>query len=373
MRWDTKRYITELFIGFLVVGMVAGMLIFREYETYLHYLSIEAQLIASDDPKEEVFQILKEGETMGSDKGREILKKYGYERRNRQENLAQSRKVSEWLVRIREGVYRQDLMDWYEEDEVDNRLLDELESLGSYVEMVEEQAHKEKEETKTLVTDISHQLKTPVAALHSCLEILKNQDLTVEERKEFESRLERQMKSLEQLIGALVNISRLETGMIELKLTKGRAFDVLLEAINRIWEKARKKEIEIEMDAEDGLEEILILRDPKWLCESLINVLDNAVKYSPVGSTVTIRAATTVSFLRLEVKDEGIGIPRENYHKVFQRFYRGEAPLVQKEEGSGVGLYLARKIIEGHNGTISLDARRMTKEPGSVFVIQLPL
>lgn len=264
-------------------------------------------------------------------------------------------------------------MDWYEEDEVDNRLLDELESLGSYVEMVEEQAHKEKEETKTLVTDISHQLKTPVAALHSCLEILKNQDLTVEERKEFESRLERQMKSLEQLIGALVNISRLETGMIELKLTKGRAFDVLLEAINRIWEKARKKEIEIEMDAEDGLEEILILRDPKWLCESLINVLDNAVKYSPVGSTVTIRAATTVSFLRLEVKDEGIGIPRENYHKVFQRFYRGEAPLVQKEEGSGVGLYLARKIIEGHNGTISLDARRMTKEPGSVFVIQLPL
>lgn len=161
--------------------------------------------------------------------------------------------------------------------------------------------------------------------------------------------------------------------MIELKLTKGRAFDVLLEAINRIWEKARKKEIEIEMDAEDGLEEILILRDPKWLCESLINVLDNAVKYSPVGSTVTIRAATTVSFLRLEVKDEGIGIPRENYHKVFQRFYRGEAPLVQKEEGSGVGLYLARKIIEGHNGTISLDARRMTKEPGSVFVIQLPL
>ena len=98
------------------------------------------------------------------------------------------------------------------------------------------------------------------------------------------------------------------------------------------------------MDAEDGLEEILILRDPKWLCESLINVLDNAVKYSPVGSTVTIRAATTVSFLRLEVKDEGIGIPRENYHKVFQRFYRGEAPLVRRR--FRVGLYLARRIIE---------------------------
>ena len=158
MTWDTKRYITELFIGFLVVGMVAGMLIFREYETYLHYLSIEAQLIASDDPKEEVFQILKEGETMGSDKGREILKKYGYEtaadnregvrmmknsvwiaggafgvwlgfavilyfekRRNRQENLAQSRKVSEWLWRIREGGKRQEHKDWVGEEEMEKQ------------------------------------------------------------------------------------------------------------------------------------------------------------------------------------------------------------------------------------------------------------
>ena len=79
-----------------------------------------------------------------------------------------------------------------------------------------------------------------------------------------------------------------------------------------------------------------------------------------------------ISYLRIEVCDEGIGISREEYHKVFQRFYRGEREEVQKEEGSGVGLYLTRKIVEGHHGSIALDVSRMRKETGSVFVVQIP-
>ena len=87
---------------------------------------------------------------------------------------------------------------------------------------------------------------------------------------------------------------------------------------------------------------------------------------------VTIRAFRMTSFLRIEIQDQGIGIPGENYHKVFQRFFRGKQPEVQNEEGAGVGLYLARRIIEGHHGTISLDTRRMKKEKGTVFVVQIP-
>ena len=237
---------------------------------------------------------------------------------------------------------------------------------------MENALRREEQETKALITDISHQLKTPVAALNSCFEVLKNEDLTKDERREFEGRLEEQMQSLGQLVEALVNISRMETGMIELKLTEGRIFDVILEAVNRVWVKAQKKEIEIEMEAEDKLEDLILPLDSKWLCEALINLLDNAVKYSPPGTTVTIRAARMASFLRIEIQDQGIGIARENYHKVFQRFYRGDEKEVQKEEGSGVGLYLARKIIEGHHGTISLDGKKMKKEKGSVFVVQIP-
>lgn len=155
------------------------------------------------------------------------------------------------------------------------------------------------------------------------------------------------------------------------------------------------------MDAEDKVEELLIRHDRKWLCEAILNLLDNAMKYSPSKTVITIRAMKMISFLRLEIQDEGIGIPRENYHKVFQRFFRGSQEEVQKEEGAGVGLYLARRIIEEHHGTIFLESRRekslgisegifgadkkgegQTKEEsgllrkqeksGTVFVIQLP-
>nr|WP_317449541.1 HAMP domain-containing sensor histidine kinase [uncultured Sellimonas sp.] len=409
MKKETKRYIAELVLGFLVAAAVTAMLLFWQYETYQENLAVKARLILAENPEEEVFQILKENGDMTAEEVQDVLGDYGYEyardsregkrflrncgwtvggvvalylgyaavvfyekRRHKKEIEEQSKKTADGIARIREGDYRQDIMDWYEEEESENRILDELDSLGSYVEMMEAQARQEKQEMKTLVTDISHQLKTPVAAFRSCFEVLKNEDLTKEERQEFESRLEEQLKSLGQLVEALVNISRMETGMIELKLAKGRIFDVILEAVNRVWVKAQEKEIEIEMEAEESLEDLVLPLDSKWLCEALINLLDNAVKYSPSGTNVTIRAIKMASFLRIEIQDQGIGIARENYHKVFQRFYRGEEKEVKKEEGSGVGLYLARKIIEGHHGTISLDARKMKKEKGSVFVVQIP-
>ncbi len=399
---------TELILGLLVTAAVTAVIVFWQYELYQENLAVKARLLLADNPEEEVFQILKEDGDLTAEEVQDVLGDYGYEhvrdslegrrflrncgwtaggavvlylgygavvfyekRRHKKETEEQSKRMADGIARIRESDYRQDLMDWYEEEESQDRILDELDSLGSYVEMMEAQARQEKQETKALVTDISHQLKTPVAALNSCFEVLKNKDLTKDERREFEGRLEEQLKSLGQLVEALVNISRMETGMIELKLTKGRIFDVILEAVNRVWVKAQKKGIEIEMEEEDKIEDLVLPLDRKWLCEALINLLDNAVKYSPSGTTVTIRTVKMVSFFRIEIQDQGIGIARENYHKVFQRFYRGEEKEVQNEEGSGVGLYLARKIIEGHHGTISLDGRKMKKRKGSVFVVQI--
>ena len=406
-----RRYMTELLLSLLMIVVVISGMIGIRYRSYQSEMERMALILTSDEAQQDVFQILKGDETASESDADTILARYGYtdpedseagrqflrdssviliggaviwlcfagllgfERyRKRKEREKQSQDIVAELEKIRAGEYGQIIseLDAYMEDQSWKRILDELDSLGSYVDMIRSQAHREKEETKSLVTDLSHQLKTPVAALSSCFDILKNPDLSEKERMEFQDRMEQQLHSLEQLIAALVNISRMETGMIELQPEKGRIFDTILDAVNRIWIKAQQKDIEIQMEAGDEIEDLRIRHDRKWLSEALINILDNAVKYSPPGTMVTLRAFRMTSFLRIEIQDQGIGIPKEIYHKVFQRFFRGKQPEIQKEEGAGVGLYLARRIIEGHHGTISLDTRRMKKEKGTVFVVQIP-
>jgi len=411
MRRELRRYLLELLLSMLIIGTVIGGIIGIRYQSYQGEMERMALILKSDETEQDVFRILKGDEMISESGADDILSRYGYtdpedseagrqflrdctailiggaviwlcfagilggERyRKRKEREKQSQDIVAELEKIRAGEYGQIIseLDAYMADQSWKRILDELDSLGSYVDMIRSQAHHEKEETKSLVTDLSHQLKTPVAALSSCFDILKNPDLSEKERREFQDRMEQQLHSLEQLISALVNISRMETGMIELQPEKGRIFDTILDAVNRIWIKAQQKDIEIQMEAGDEIEDLRIRHDRKWLSEALINILDNAVKYSPSGTMVTLRAFRRTSFLRIEIQDEGIGIPRENYHKVFQRFFRGKQPEIQNEEGAGVGLYLARRIIEDHHGTISLDTRRMKKEKGTVFVVQIP-
>lgn len=411
MRRELRRYMTELLLSLLMIVVVISGMIGIRYRSYQSEMERMALILTSDEAQQDVFQILKGDETASESDADTILARYGYtdpedseagrqflrdssviliggaviwlcfagllgfERyRKRKEREKQSQDIVAELEKIRAGEYGQIIseLDAYMEDQSWKRILDELDSLGSYVDMIRSQAHREKEETKSLVTDLSHQLKTPVVALSSCFDILKNPDLSEKERMEFQDRMEQQLHSLEQLIAALVNISRMETGMIELQPEKGRIFDTILDAVNRIWIKAQQKDIEIQMEAGDEIEDLRIRHDRKWLSEALINILDNAVKYSPPGTMVTLRAFRMTSFLRIEIQDQGIGIPKEIYHKVFQRFFRGKQPEVQNAEGAGVGLYLARRIIEGHHGTISLDTWRMKKEKGTVFVVQIP-
>ena len=411
MRRELRRYMTELLLSLLMIVVVISGMIGIRYRSYQSEMERMALILTSDEAQQDVFQILKGDETASESDADTILARYGYtdpedseagrqflrdssviliggaviwlcfagllgfERyRKRKEREKQSQDIVAELEKIRAGEYGQIIseLDAYMEDPSWKRILDGLDSLGSYVDTIRSQAHREKEETKSLVTDLSHQLKTPVAALSSCFDILKNPDLSEKERMEFQDRMEQQLHSLEQLIAALVNISRMETGMIELQPEKGRIFDTILDAVNRIWIKAQQKDIEIQMEAGDEIEDLRIRHDRKWLSEALINILDNAVKYSPPGTMVTLRAFRMTSFLRIEIQDQGIGIPKEIYHKVFQRFFRGKQPEVQNAEGAGVGLYLARRIIEGHHGTISLDTWRMKKEKGTVFVVQIP-
>ena len=139
-----------------------------------------------------------------------------------------------------------------------------------------------------------------------------------------------------------------------------------LEQLEQILIAFRENHFEVVPDTEDHVGQERL----KFQLEAIINVLDNAIKYSPEHSKITIRLQKRTGFVRIEIEDQGIGIPQSEYHKIFQRFYRGTAPEVREKSGTGIGLYLSRQIIEQHGGTITVASGKVRK--GSTFLIQLP-
>lgn len=253
-------------------------------------------------------------------------------------------------------------------------LFDQLEMLEEALDAVRERAVAEKERTKGIVTDLAHQLKTPVAALDTCFAVLEDGALSGEERAEFYVRCRQELEGLKALLDALVQISHMESGMIQIVRKQALLLDTLLAAVNRIYPKASEKQIELVFDNAADVEELAVCHDARWMCEAFVNLLDNAVKYSPANSEIRIGIQRQVSFVRIEIADQGIGIARKEQHKVFQRFYRGADPRVQAQSGSGIGLYLARRIVGEHHGNVSVRTGREKKEgyPGSIFVVQIP-
>ncbi|MCM1266887.1 MAG: HAMP domain-containing histidine kinase [Bacteroidales bacterium] len=248
---------------------------------------------------------------------------------------------------------------------------DTLLKLGNKLTAKTQTLNEERDRTKTLVTDISHQLKTPVSALKSCFSMCLESD-SEEERTDFLQRCAMQMNRLENLLTALVNISRLETSLISLHPENTTLSELLTDAVNTVYEKALQKEISIEVrsaDTEDSADLTLSV-DRHWTAEAVANLLDNAVKYSPAGSRIFLNIRTFYSYVQLSVTDAGIGIPKEDYNRIFSRFYRGSHPVVRQSEGAGVGLYLARRIIEEQHGTVTVHA---AEGEGSVFEVRLPL
>ena len=258
-----------------------------------------------------------------------------------------------------------------EEEESLSRLYDPLFAdsvvkLGKNLELKTRQLAEERDQTKTLVTDISHQLKTPVSALKTCFAM--SMETEGEERTRFLEACSRQIKRVEELMEALIQVARLEQGMIHVRPVETSLTEILVEAVNIVYQKAKKKEIWFDTASVEG-QEYTVTADPKWSAEAIANLLDNAVKYSPEGSRIQIRVQRLYSFIEIEIEDEGIGIPKEEQTLIFGRFYRGKSSYIKKQDGWGVGLYLSRKILEEENGTLFM---RQGRERGSIFIVHLP-
>ena len=223
----------------------------------------------------------------------------------------------------------------------------------------------ERKELQTLVSDISHQVKTPVSNLKMVTDTLLTKDVSAQEQENFLQGIKEQVEKLDFLLQALVKCSRLETGTISLEKRVCRLFDTLAQAMGGIVYAAEKKEIAVSVDCPEYL---TLSHDSKWTAEALFNLLDNAVKYTPAGGSISVSVVAWELYVEIKVTDTGKGISESNQAAIFRRFYREEE--VHDQQGVGIGLYLAREIVTRQGGYI-----KVISEPGqgSAFSIMLPV
>lgn len=224
---------------------------------------------------------------------------------------------------------------------------------------------EERQELQTLVSDISHQVKTPVSNLKMVTDTLLARSVSEAERIEFLRGICNQTDKLDFLFQALVKTSRLETGVIQLEKKDGHLFDTIAQAMSGIVYAAEKKQISVSVDCPENL---TVSHDSKWTAEALFNLLDNAVKYTPTGGKIAVSVKQWEMYVEIKVTDTGKGISESNQAAIFRRFYREEE--VHEQPGVGIGLYLSREIVTRQGGYIKVVS---APKQGSEFSIMLPL
>ncbi len=224
------------------------------------------------------------------------------------------------------------------------------------------QITNEKNQIQTLVSDISHQTKTPVSNILLYTQLLLEAPELNKPAKNLVAQIGLQAEKLRFLIGSLVKIARLENGILAV-LPQKNSIEKLLSSLD-FTAQAQAKNIELSIG---NAEHLTAYFDFKWTLEALSNILDNAIKYTPAGGRVSVTAQEYELFIRIDVKDTGIGISEEESAKVFLRFYR--SPRVAQEQGVGIGLYLAREILARENGYMKITSK---VNEGATFSLFLP-
>lgn len=228
------------------------------------------------------------------------------------------------------------------------------------------EAEKSKYEIQKLISEIAHQLRTPLANIKNYTELLQESLNETQEtlNTEYIKDLRTSEEQLCFLVESFIKTARLEQGIIQVHTQKENLVETILNALGQIQKKAEEKEIFFQVELP---EKIICEHDKNWMCEALYNVFDNAVKYSKNNSRINITMKQTEMFYKIQIRDYGIGIRDREENKIFQRFYRGEQE--RRQEGCGIGLYLSREIVLLQKGMMK--AKQM--KPGLLIEVNLPV
>lgn len=227
---------------------------------------------------------------------------------------------------------------------------------------------KEKDEgerIKKMISDISHQLRTPLTNIRMYGELLEKQGLSEDECTRFLQYIKSETIQCEWLLKNLINASRLEEGVIEFKAEKSSLKSTIDEAVVGTQYLAEEKGVDVEVES---YEDCQVYQNRRWTREAFVNILENAIKYSPMYTTITISVERQINYMAVSVKDHGKGIPKTDLKRVFGRFYRSKN--VKNIPGSGLGLYLAKLILLKEGGNITVTSEL---EVGSVFTVFLKI
>ena len=231
------------------------------------------------------------------------------------------------------------------------RLFHTVNSLAAVLNAHADNELREKEFLKNTISDISHQLKTPLAALNIYNGLLQDGDMELSAVKEFADLSEQELDRIETLVQNLLKITRLDAGAIVLEKNAENVADMMQDIELHFAYRARQEKKEIILSGSDHLS---LFCDRDWLNEAIDNIVKNAFDHTESGAIIRVAWKELPSGVQIVITDNGCGIHPEDIHHIFKRFYRSR--FSKDKQGIGLGLPLAKAIVEAHNGTIEVDS-----------------
>lgn len=267
----------------------------------------------------------------------------------------QNRIMEDAVMQIQEYIAgdRDARIECYEEGEL-YRLFHEVNSLAAILNAKAEEEGREKEFLRNTISDISHQLKTPIAALNIYNGIIQTEAEAndLETVREFSDLSDQELDRIETLVQNLLKITKFDAGTIVIEKRKENLAEMMEEVKNHFAFRAAQEGKEIVLSGGDPLS---FLCDRNWIAEAVGNLVKNALDHMQRGNHVRIEWRRSAAAVRIEIKDDGSGIHPEDIHHIFKRFYRSR--YSKDTQGIGLGLPLAKAVVETHNGTIEVDSR----------------